>query len=390
MGSTLIQIPQGVLRRVADVLGRETARVIVILSEALNKKLEDISGTAKQILVTLSDNGAVTLSLPQDVDTDSSPTFAGLTLSGLTASRLLAATAAKAIESVGSLAAWLTGGTGVTVADDGDGTATVSIGQSVDPTDSPTFAGLTLSGATASRLLATDGDKALVSVANLASWVQGTNYKVTVTDNGDGTVTLSLPDLIRLGDATNYVEIDPDGTLSLNGGTVVWDSIKFGSHVLAKGAANQPTLINFDATDILIYAFDGGGATNELHGSLTLNHTYKEGTDIYLHVHWYPTTAAAGNVKWQIEYFASTTGYVYATDTVSVVSAATGTAWEQIMETFLTPIPGTDFDIGTQINFRIFRDSSDADDTYTDDAALGAVGVYHQVNTMGSKQMGTK
>jgi hypothetical protein len=50
----------------------------------------------------------------------------------------------------------------------------------------------TLSGATASRLLATDENKATVS-ANLASWVAGTSNQVTVTDDTDGTITLSLP-----------------------------------------------------------------------------------------------------------------------------------------------------------------------------------------------------
>jgi hypothetical protein len=50
-----------------------------------------------------------------------------------------------------------------------------------------------LSGATATRLLATDADKKPVSVGNLASWIAGTSNQVTVTDDTDGTITLSLP-----------------------------------------------------------------------------------------------------------------------------------------------------------------------------------------------------
>jgi hypothetical protein len=52
---------------------------------------------------------------------------------------------------------------------------------------------LLLSGATATRLLATDADKRVVPVGNLASWVTGTANQVTVTDDTDGTITLSLP-----------------------------------------------------------------------------------------------------------------------------------------------------------------------------------------------------
>lgn len=53
--------------------------------------------------------------------------------------------------------------------------------------------GLTLSGLTASRLVATDGSKALSSVAALTSWIAGTSNRITVGDDGDGSVTLNLP-----------------------------------------------------------------------------------------------------------------------------------------------------------------------------------------------------
>jgi hypothetical protein len=69
----------------------------------------------------------------------------------------------------------------ITIADDGDGTITISLPNAIK-----------LDGATASRLLATDGSKKTTS-ADLASWIAGTSDEITVTDDGDGTVTLSLP-----------------------------------------------------------------------------------------------------------------------------------------------------------------------------------------------------
>lgn len=60
------------------------------------------------------------------------------------------------------------------------------------PGGAETVTSLTVTGLTASRLVATDGTKTLASVANLASWVAGTTNQVTVTDDGDGTITLSL------------------------------------------------------------------------------------------------------------------------------------------------------------------------------------------------------
>lgn len=52
---------------------------------------------------------------------------------------------------------------------------------------------------TASRLVQTDGVSTLASVSNLASWVAGTTNEITVADDGDGTITLSLPALVDIG-----------------------------------------------------------------------------------------------------------------------------------------------------------------------------------------------
>lgn len=57
--------------------------------------------------------------------------------------------------------------------------------------DSPTFTGLTLSGLTATRLVISDGSKALGSTT-LASLVAGTASQISVTDDGDNTITLAL------------------------------------------------------------------------------------------------------------------------------------------------------------------------------------------------------
>jgi len=54
----------------------------------------------------------------------------------------------------------------------------------------------------ASRLLATDIAKKTVSVALLSAWIAGSTDMVTVQDDGDGTITLGLPDSITLNGAT--------------------------------------------------------------------------------------------------------------------------------------------------------------------------------------------
>jgi hypothetical protein len=52
-----------------------------------------------------------------------------------------------------------------------------------------------LLGLTASRLVATNAIGDLASVSNLANWIAGTTNQITVTDDGDGTITLSTPNV---------------------------------------------------------------------------------------------------------------------------------------------------------------------------------------------------
>ncbi len=67
------------------------------------------------------------------------------------------------------------------------------------PIASPTFTGLILTGLTASRLIATDGDDKLASVGNLASWIAGTANEIDVANDGDGTVTIGIVDPLIVG-----------------------------------------------------------------------------------------------------------------------------------------------------------------------------------------------
>ena len=72
------------------------------------------------------------------------------------------------------------------------------------PTSEPTFAGVTFTGLTASRLIQTDSDKKLASVSDLTSWIAGTSNQIIVADDSDGTVTLSTPQDIHTGASPTF------------------------------------------------------------------------------------------------------------------------------------------------------------------------------------------
>jgi hypothetical protein len=102
-------------------------------------------------------------------------TFRNITLTDLTASRLVSSDASKMLVSTTAYN-WITGTTNrVTVADDGDGTVTLTGPQDIHTAASPTFVGVTLSGLTASQAIMTDADKKIVSVDYLDQAVKTTS-----------------------------------------------------------------------------------------------------------------------------------------------------------------------------------------------------------------------
>ncbi len=109
---------------------------------------------------------------------------------------------------------------------------------------SPTFADVTLTDLTAVRLVATDASKKLIS-SDLVNWVAGTANRVTVTDDADGTITLSGPQDIHTGASPTFAGLTLNGNLDMtgddivNGGTGTFDFLRarqFESHL---GTAEQ-------------------------------------------------------------------------------------------------------------------------------------------------------
>ena len=70
------------------------------------------------------------------------------------------------------------------------------------------FSSIIVSDLTPNRIVSTDSDRKLVSIEDLTAWLDSTANEVEVIDNGDGTVTLGLPDDVLITD-----------TLTVNGNT---------------------------------------------------------------------------------------------------------------------------------------------------------------------------
>jgi hypothetical protein len=169
-----------------------------------------------------------------------------------------------------------------------------------------------------------------------------------------------------------------------------WDDCRIPG-LSARTNATAPDLEAFGPSgNLLAYAFNGAATAEQCYFSIQLPHGYKEGSDIHPHVHWAPTTAAAGNVKWQLEYsWANMDGTFGAPTTIFGIGAAGGTAWKHIL-TDLTDISGTGKTVSSMLMCRLFRNPADSSDTYEADATLLEFDIHFIVDSLGSKKELTK
>lgn len=91
----------------------------------------------------------------------------------------------------------------------------------------------------ASKLVATDTNQKFVSVSDLSSWIAGTTNQVIVTDNGDGTVTLSAPQNIHTDAVPEFAGI----TIKDSGDNIIFyvdDDELYFTAIPAEGLTGQP------------------------------------------------------------------------------------------------------------------------------------------------------
>jgi len=138
---------------------------------------------------------------------------------------------------------------------------------------------------TASRLLSLDASKDLTSVTDLTAWVAGTADEITVTDDTDGTITLSLAgsmgDIAALtptdgyfivGNGTNWVT-ESENTARTSLGLGTGDSPTFTDLVLSDWQLGTPTYNSVhDWMNTIQSAgrISGGDFTDNEDGTLTV------------------------------------------------------------------------------------------------------------------------
>jgi hypothetical protein len=162
----------------------------------------------------------------------------------------------------------------------------------------------------------------------------------------------------------------------------VWSDLTI-SGLSTKAGVTEPSPINFDGSTILVYGFNGINQSDEVHTSFQMPHTWKIGSAIYPHVHWTPTTTASGSVVWQLEYLKCKNGEFLIPATITATSAASA-IWKESYAVFPS-IAMTDSDLSCLIMCRLFRNPAASADSYAATAALLAIDIHYEIDSLGSK-----
>ena len=194
-----------------------------------------------------------------------------------------------------------------------------------------------------------------------------------------------------VGDDDGYTVIGPDGTIQSFGAATCWKDIDIDLSAQPSGGS-VPALIAVNGDPyIKARAFAGTVTTVEqLGGAKELSHEMVFGESITPHIHWFPTTADAGNVKWQLRtMMVNRQGIYQGGVTTSVVAAAPGVAWQGVRSDF-PAINTAGYLSGTRVMFTLFRDPADAQDTYAALAGAPNFGIHIPVDMFGTRTVDDK
>jgi len=225
------------------------------------------------------------------------------------------------------------------------------------------------------------------NLEDLYEYAHDHSYRETEPTEAEGVVGDIL--LVKIS-SLFYVYVKfPDGWKKVN--TIdaqdnVYDDLRVPGSA-AQGGASAPNLDPFGPSgNLRTWTFDGGATTEQIYFQIQLPHSYKEGSAIYPHVHWSPTTVGSGNVKWNLEYSWINVNETFpAPTTLVAVQAASGTAWKHQVVGFGT-INGAGKKISSMLVCRLYRNPSDVQDTYATDASFLEFDCHYQIDSDGSTQ----
>ena len=214
-------------------------------------------------------------------------------------------------------------------------------------------------------------------------------------------------DAIYFGGATNGVKIAKGGEITLQGTATRFDDLRI-EPVARTTGTNAPTFEKWyddlagTSRGVYLYSFDDAAANaeKEIFFTMQMPHTWKEGSTIHLHVHWVgAVNDTTADPRWAVEYIWKDIGQVFG-DSVIIYSDGTHvdgsgspdasvTANKHYITHLADIVPdATQNNLSSILIGRLFRNSSDAGDTYNAGGAkcgLLYIDAHIEIDSFGSE-----
>jgi hypothetical protein len=167
--------------------------------------------------------------------------------------------------------------------------------------------------------------------------------------------------------------------------TIEWGSEAIDLGVLRLPAAKQPTWIDFKGGQVLSFSYQAVEANEErVFFSTILPANYKEGTDVYPHVHWACEDGTVGNVAWYSAGSWSNVGEAFP-DPAAAPLIGPNSPVQDMHNRVSTLFPGAGKKHGSIIVAELRRNSSNVADTLIGkNCYLLQLDYHYEVETLGS------
>lgn len=146
------------------------------------------------------------------------------------------------------------------------------------------------------------------------------------------------------------------------------------------GAASDPARDNTDGRLSFSSTVD-----NVIAIQVQMPHAWKEGTTIYPHVHWSPTSTGTGNVVWRMRYKIADVNETFPpiwSEMTTVVAAGGVSDAHKIAE--FGPLEMPEEHLSSMMLVLLSRVATDSRDSYGDPAKLNEFDIHYAVNSLGS------
>lgn len=195
-----------------------------------------------------------------------------------------------------------------------------------------------------------------------------------------------VQDFIVLNSSTEH-------PLELTGDATVWEDLKAPAQTAVAIPGRVPAEVAYK-TDFIVLDFDYQGVANNEKAAawwLQTPHRRKSGTDLDLHVHWIPENNNACTVRWCAVVMCESIGGTFTSGVTSCANEAINNNQDLHILTDIADVDGSSLGISSMCGVRLYRNSSNAaDDCSSTSAYLTELDMHYQIDTLGSREEGSK